>query len=550
MDGEITGLGPGAGFIVTMKLITADSARELASFRQIAGDAQGLIEAVDALARQLRGKIGESLKRVNDAPRLAVATTSSLEALRKYTEGLRAEELLGKRMDAIALLTEAVMLDSTFAEAWRKLGVVKQNAGRPQSERDSAYAAAYRHRNRVPENVRHWIVAAYYNNGPGRDRGRAAEAYEAALRGGDSTVDNNLALLYVSRRQFVVAESLYRARERRGGFRIVYGNLVNTQLRLAKWAAAESTVARGIAEFPDLRESLDRMMIPALWRKGDTAAFRRIVDSMYTKGDSSAQTWARGHILNLVLLDGRPSRWDQIVSNLRTPAASATPRQKVFWAANAIDVWATAVWLNKPAVAAQRLDNALANYGGPFEPGDHLMFANAYARSGQQGKARDHYRRAETEQKDTTLKRVMSDDFANTLAEVLLAEGKGLEAAGAFRKADQWPDGPSNSCSVCLSVGLARAYDQAGLVDSAIKHYERYTSTYDYERFGLDLLVLAGFHRRLGELYEQTGDREKAARSYQSFVNLWKNADPDLQPQVAEIRRRLSRLADVESRGR
>lgn len=545
VDGDLTGLGS-AGYIVTMKLVTADSARELASFRQTASTAQGLIEAVDALARQLRGRVGESLKRVNDAPRLAVATTSSIDALRKYTEGVRAEELLGKRDDAIALLTEAVTIDSTFAEAWRKLGVVKQNGGRPQSERDSAFAAAYRHRNRVPENVRHWIVAAYYNNGPGRDRGRAAEAYEAALRGGDSTVDNNLALLYVTRRQFALAETLYRARERRGGFRIVYGNLVSAQMRLGKFAAAESTVARGIAEFPDLKQSLERTLVDAKMRNGDTAGFRKIVDSMYTRSDSLDRVWARGRVLNLVLLDGQYSRWLDIVTPMRAAPAVATREQKLNWAINQIEVWCTAVWRRQPAAVEKRLDSALANYPGRIGPNGLVNIAISYSRAERPDKGREYLRRLEADLKDTTLKRTMAPEIALTTGEVLLAEGKGLEAAEAFRRADRLPDGPAHGCGLCLSIGLARAYDLAANADSAIKHYERYVSTYDFERVSTDILVLATFSRRLGELYEQKGDREKAARYYRDFVNLWKNADPDLQPQVAEVRRRLSRLADVE----
>jgi DNA-binding SARP family transcriptional activator len=48
--------------------------------------------------------------------------------------------------------------------------------------------------------------------------------------------------------------------------------------------------------------------------------------------------------------------------------------------------------------------------------------------------------------------------------------------------------------------------------------------------------------RRLGELYEQKGNRVKAIEYYNRFVELWKNADPELQPQVADIRARVVRL--------
>ena len=59
----------------------------------------------------------------------------------------------------------------------------------------------------------------------------------------------------------------------------------------------------------------------------------------------------------------------------------------------------------------------------------------------------------------------------------------------------------------------------------------------------------AGIIQRLGELYEAQGDKQKAASYYTKFVELWKNADPELQPKVAEVRRALARL-DVEASSR
>src|SRR5262245_59936436 len=544
VDGEVTGLGS-AGFILTMRLVTADSARELASFHQTASTAQGLIEAVDALARKLRGRAGESLKSVREAPKLERATTASFEALRKYTEGVRADERLGRTDEAIALLKEAVAIDSTFAEAWRKLGVVMTNNGRSTAERDAALEAAYRHRNRVPENVRHWIEGTYYTSGPKRDRAKAAEAYEAALRNGDSTVDNNLAILLSSRRQFARAESLYRAREQRAPFRILYSHLAVNQQRQAKFAAADSTIEKASAVFPDLRPTLERIHIDGLLRRGDTAAFRRIVDSMDTRGDSAAKSWALNRVFNLKLLEGQLSKWYQILAQLRPAPAASTPRQRLGWATARGDAWTTATWRRRPGDVEKRLDEAIAGYDGALSANDFLNIAVVYAYAERGDKGRQFLARYQAEVKDSTLLRLTSTDFMAASAEVLLAEGKPLEAVNVFRKADRLPDGPANPCGSCLPSWLARAFDRAGMSDSALKYYDLYVSAYDYERYNSDQWLVAQFNRRLGELYEQKGDRQKAARHYQNFVNLWKNADADLQPQVEEIRRRLSRLAST-----
>jgi hypothetical protein len=62
----------------------------------------------------------------------------------------------------------------------------------------------------------------------------------------------------------------------------------------------------------------------------------------------------------------------------------------------------------------------------------------------------------------------------------------------------------------------------------------------------MDMLYLAGVQKRLGELYEAKGNREKAAAHYLAFVDLWKNADPELQPAVTAVKQRLAHLQDAE----
>ena len=57
-----------------------------------------------------------------------------------------------------------------------------------------------------------------------------------------------------------------------------------------------------------------------------------------------------------------------------------------------------------------------------------------------------------------------------------------------------------------------------------------------------DPAFLARTYLRLGELYEAKGDRAKSMDYYTKFIDLWKDADIELQPTVAEARRRLDKL--------
>ena len=101
------------------------------------------------------------------------------------------------------------------------------------------------------------------------------------------------------------------------------------------------------------------------------------------------------------------------------------------------------------------------------------------------------------------------------------------------------------------ALRLARAYDKAGQADSALRYFERLNAP---EMLGGQVQslpqALALTARRLGELYEAKGDITNAIKQYQAFVTLWKNADPELQPQVAEIKARVARLFAAEAKKR
>ncbi len=96
--------------------------------------------------------------------------------------------------------------------------------------------------------------------------------------------------------------------------------------------------------------------------------------------------------------------------------------------------------------------------------------------------------------------------------------------------------------SICALFELGEAYDRAGQTDSTLAIYERYISTPSLFRLSEDAVQLPIIYRRLGELYEERGDDERAADYYSRFVDLWKDADPELQPVVADARARVAQL--------
>ncbi|NIM89848.1 MAG: protein kinase [Candidatus Aminicenantes bacterium] len=131
-------------------------------------------------------------------------------------------------------------------------------------------------------------------------------------------------------------------------------------------------------------------------------------------------------------------------------------------------------------------------------------------------------------------------------AEVLLAEGSFDQAISVLEKA--LPLGMIRSMftwyvisynAPFLKDAYARAYKQKGDIDKAISEYEKLIifDPTSLERF----LIHPKYHYRLAELYEEKGLAEKASLQYQKFLELWKNADPDL-PEVRGAKKRLDAL--------
>jgi tetratricopeptide (TPR) repeat protein len=541
VDGDVTGV-PG-GYIVSIRLVRADSGGELASFRETGDGPRGLIDAADKLARQLRARAGESLRRVNATPPLFQATTASLEALRRYSAAVRLNSLGENK--SIAVAREAVALDSTFASAWSLLAATLSNYHGAQSAIDSATTQAYRYRDRLPPVEHDQMVARYFGIGPGRDRDKAIVAYEALLQRGDTLpqVLSNLGEMLRSRREFARAESLNVAAARlMPGAATTLGNTVELQLDQGKYKEASATIAR-LTEV-SAGYGTGRLLFE-LFDQGDFGRTRALSDSLVRAGGDARRRSGLPSAQSLALLEGRWRDYVAITKE-RTTDESAAPdfdvRQLRYEAA---------VKGPSPAIAA-KLDSAIARVQFKdlaMVDRPYLEAAGTLARVGNAVKARAMLARYRAEVTDTSLRRVQVADVHHVLGEIALADGKPLEAVTEFRQSDIGFDGaPADECAACLSLKLGQAFDAAGKPDSAAFYFERYLSTPYWLKPMLDLdpVRMPAIRERLGQLYESMGNTDKAVESYRAFVELWKNADPDLQPRVADARKRIARLTPVE----
>jgi tetratricopeptide (TPR) repeat protein len=468
-------------------------------------------------------------------------------------EGARASDL-GDPDRAVPLLEEAVALDTGFAMAYRKLGVALENAGLGPQRADSAYARAYRYRNRLSERERDLTTAAYFDFGPGHDRARAAAAYEEVLARDsiDIIALNNMANLMMRRREFARAESLQLRSIRAGvASALEHENLMVSEFNRGELDSAAASAAEFKRRFPG-SPSAERMDEPFLYQRGQLDSLVLLEKRLQHSRYPGNRVWATYRLAQLAMLHGRLAESARLQSAARAADAARgallPPLEDSITSAY-VDAW----FRGQPARAIAKMDALLARVRldtlPPLER-HYDRIATVYAIAGRPDRARAVLARIATEVKDSALVRFMQPALHDAWAEIALAEHRPRDAIIEFARGDSLPDGPAYSCSGCLSLKLARAYDQAGDLDSARVMLERYQAAREAYRlpFTSDEYYYAGAYKRLGELYDARGDHAKAAVNYARFVALWKDADPELQPSVAAVRKRLAQLHDDSDR--
>jgi tetratricopeptide (TPR) repeat protein/tRNA A-37 threonylcarbamoyl transferase component Bud32 len=548
LDGSVERVG--TGYVVSARLVSALDGGEMATFRATAANDGELISSLGGLAKDIRERVGESLKSIRAAKSLERVTTSSLPALKKYVEGLHSIQALGDIDRGRALLYESVAIDSTFAMAWRRIAASYAGAGSGRAAQMAAIEKAYRHRDRLSDNERLVTEAGYHSYGPAPDLERTIAAYEALVERDslNGPALNNGGLRFSRKRDYARAEQwLRRASSLQGPFGGSFTNLADVQITQGKFAAAESTAAAFRAALPSNashwvtdasiaigRQDFDRLDEVTIATYNDPkAASQRDFTSLLRMQTSSV----RGQIRQALRFAGETESILAARSDTKMPVLRASLDS----------AWLRALFLGESVQAREQVRKALAAVPMESLPASERQwqFLIAIAQvSGDAAAARAALRSFERD-----LPQMGVDQSAGTLAEargqVALAEGRAADAIPLFREADR----TYASCHRCAMIDLARAFDLAGQRDSAILYFQQFVTTPTGDMFE-NQDWLAGSYKRLGELYEAAGDLPRAVTNLEKFVELWKDADPELQPKVREARERVTRIrAELARRG-
>jgi tetratricopeptide (TPR) repeat protein len=318
-----------------------------------------------------------------------------------------------------------------------------------------------------------------------------------------------------------------------GGFT----NLIGEQIRNGRISALDSTAAAYRARFPDSKDLWEIDWYVA-WGKGQLDRADSIARAVYPQARTARQAIrSAGAVSAMAYIHGRLDeglRWATLANEARE---RATP-SPVIRLSYAFDTTYQALLVGDVAAAGSTLKRGLARHPIDSLPPDERPWEQLAQLAGALGDV--PLTKLALAGYDRDLASSSADsvaDRASFAALVALAEQRWDEAVPLLHEADA----RFMIDERYAKSQLGRAFDRAGWSDSAIVYYGKFLALRD--PFPIeDARARGQIERRLGELYEAAGQDRPAMEHYGRFVDLWGKADPVLQPQVAEVRRRLEGL--------
>jgi tetratricopeptide (TPR) repeat protein len=470
-------------------------------------------------------------------PPLERVTTGSLDAFNKYSQA-RVAALSGDPNRAAGLLREAVAIDADFAMAWRMLAAVLNDTGsRGQAERNEALTRAFELGDRLTDRERYLIEGDYYRSVVD-DPAAAARAYDNLLDLYPSDFGGlvNRSVVAEDTRDWALGvELMERALALDSTIVNFYARLAHLHVNRGELEAADALMERMGRNLPGHPAILDLTADIAVAR-GDLRAAVQPVD------DLAASYPGPRFVLKRMALAGAVGRLDDAERDRRTLedmfAGAGAPSEALRVSLGR--ALQEAIVRGNPAGAARVIDEALDRYpldqmapmDRPYVTAGGPPLVQALALAGETERARallEEYRRVAPEDQYEEI------DARRGMRHVLISEGRYDEALEDLR-------GPTDNCVYCDLVEYARAYEGAGPPDSAAAAWARLADVPWWAKLNWDQFWLGPALERAAQLYDQLGDLERAAEYYARLVEVWAEADPDLQPRVLAAQARLQQL--------
>ena len=524
----------GSQYVLGLSAVNCRTGDLLAQEQVQAARKEDVLKALSRAATRLRGKVGESLGSIQkyDVP-LDEATTPSLEALKSYCLGRKAEQEKGAPA-AIPFYGHAIELDSNFAMAFIGLGVSYLNLGESGLGSENIQRA-YQLRDRVSEREKFHISAYYYTNVTG-DLETANQTYElwAQAYSRDyvplANLGNNYA--YLGQYEKAVAETLEALRLNPDNS-VAYGNLMQFYAFLNRFDEAKATFQQAMAHNVE-DPYLNVLAYGVAFLRGDAAEMERQV--AWTTGKPGTEDILLSFQSDTEAFSGRLGKARDLSRRAVESAEAANEKE------------AAAGWRMNAALREAEFGNATQARNDTTSAltlastrDVQILAALARARSGDSAQT---LKVADKFKEQNPLDTVMNGYWLPAIrAAVEINRSDPTKAIEVLQAADPYELGipvPDPEFGGFLYPAFVRgqAYLLLHKGSEAALEFQKFL-----DHRGLIANCPLGALARLGlaRAYAMQGDTVKAKAAYQDFLTLWKDADPDI-PILKEAKAEYAKL--------
>ena len=561
----------GEQFIINASLMKGDTAEVISSIQEKGLGESSISDSVDRITTRIKSDLDLTKDQVSeDIDReLSQITTQSPEAYKLYAEGRRIF-YTGDERASIPYFERAIAADADFALAYRSLAMAYNNLGfLPMREKYTEKAMELS--GRLPERDRYLIEGTYFTNSE-NTYDRAIPVYKKALElyPDDTTINHNLALIYYGMDEYDNAILYYeRAVKAKTIFAGTYTQLANALRTTGEMDKALAVLETGL-KITTNKSSINRgMALHFLFMGEEERALAAVEQALLENPEDFLPYSTRGRIYLIqgkfkeaeedywllmgktepgLRYNGLNGLIDLSLRQGQFESAKNFLLRGITLATGTNVLWPEAEWrltLAHIHIRAGDFDEALKEtqkaYQVAVEADEPYLQRRAKHIEGLAHVYNNDLAQAELTARE--LKNLIDEgNYKNTTqldhlqGEIDLKKGNYVQAIDAFQKAISLEFCQSNAL---YSTSLAQAYDLAGQTKKAQEEYIRILDLRTgIKGFG-DLISKS--HLMLGVILKAQGQNEAAIQNFEKFLDLWKDADPDL-PEKAEAQKHLASL--------
>lgn len=516
VQGSISSLG--TTYLISLGAIRCDNGDPVALEQVEAHRKEDVVDALGSAATRLRAHLGESMPSIQKYDvRLEQATTGSLDALKAYSMALSTWDRKGDEA-SIPFFKKAIELDPNFAMAYGGLGTVYHNLDEAELARMNA-TRAYDLRQRVTESESIAVESRYFLYVTG-DLEKAAQVYELAVQNYPHSAGalNHLGTTYAELGRYDKAvDSLREAMRLDPSRAATYANLATDLLALNRVDDAAAV----LAEADKRKFETDYLLQVNYWKaffRGDREEMERVL--LRSPDRSRAQSLLLAEQANTEAYYGHFEKASELSHVAAEQMEHDGDRE------SAADCLAVAAAREaEVGVSTQAREDISQALKLARSQGVLAVTALVMARVGDLKPSETQSAALDKQYPSDT---VMQQYWLPTIrAELDLQRGQPSKAVDALKRATSLELAAPVFSVATLYPAYVRgqAYLAAGDARRALAEFQKLP---DHAGLVLNFPLGALAHLGLARAYTRAGDSAKSRQAYKDFLQLWKDADPNL----------------------